>query len=75
MINPQYTLTFSLGVGEDGLKRRARYEKAAGNKTLSKWIKDSLDKQAELALPPVPPLTKEDIYGSPPPSAPPRTRF
>lgn len=44
MSNPQYTLTIALGVGAEGLERREAYERAAGDKTLSEWIRETLDK-------------------------------
>lgn len=47
MTNPQYTLTVALGVGAEGQKRRELYEKAAGDKPLSKWVRETLDKTAE----------------------------
>lgn len=46
MTNPQYTLTVALGVGEEGLKRRELYEKAANGKPLSQWVREALDKAA-----------------------------
>jgi hypothetical protein len=46
MPNPQYTLTVALGVGAEGLKRREAYEKAAGGKPLSQWVREVLDKAA-----------------------------
>lgn len=50
MTNPQYTLTVALGVGADGLTRREMYEKAAGDKPLSQWVREALDKAAEREL-------------------------
>lgn len=50
MTNPQYTLTVALGVGEEGLKRRELYEKVAGDKPLSQWVREALDKAAEREL-------------------------
>lgn len=47
MTNPQYTLTVALGVGEEGLKRRELYEKAADGRPLSQWVREALDKAAE----------------------------
>lgn len=46
MTNPQFTLTVSLGVGEEGQKRRQLYETAAGGKPLSQWVREALDKIA-----------------------------
>lgn len=47
MTNPQYTLTVALGVGAEGESRRKMYEKAAGDKPLSQWVREALDKAAE----------------------------
>lgn len=47
MTNPQYTLTVALGVGAEGQSRREMYEKAAGDKPLSQWVREALDKAAE----------------------------
>lgn len=47
MANPQYTLTVALGVGNEGLERREKYEKAAGPKPLSQWIREVLDEAAK----------------------------
>lgn len=47
MTNPQYTLSVALGVGNEGLKRRETYEKAAGSKPLSQWIREVLDEAAK----------------------------
>lgn len=49
MTNPQYTLTVALGVGNEGLKRRETYEKAAGAKPLSQWVREALDEAAKKA--------------------------
>lgn len=49
MTNPQYTLTVALGVGNEGLKRRETYERAAGSKPLSQWIREVLDEAAKKA--------------------------
>lgn len=50
MANPQYTLTVALGVGNEGLKRRETYEKAANGKPLGQWVKEVLDEAAKKAL-------------------------
>jgi hypothetical protein len=50
MTNPQYTLTVALGVGPEGEKRRELYEKAAGGRPLSQWVREALDKAAEREL-------------------------
>jgi hypothetical protein len=49
MTNPQYALSVALGVGAEGLLRRETYEKAAGSKPLSQWIREVLDKEAKKA--------------------------
>lgn len=49
MPNPQYTLTVGLGVGNEGLKRRETYEKAAGSKPLGQWVREVLDEAAKKA--------------------------
>lgn len=46
MTNPQWTLTIALGVGPEGEKRRELYEKAAGDRPLSQWVREALDKAA-----------------------------
>lgn len=50
MTNPQWTLTIALGVGPEGEKRRELYEKAAGGRPLSQWVREALDKAAEREL-------------------------
>lgn len=47
MSNPQYTLTIALGVGQEGFERQERYKKAAGEKSLSQWVRETLDKAAK----------------------------
>ena len=47
--NPQYTLTVALGVGNEGLKRRETYEKAANGKPLGQWVREVLDEAAKKA--------------------------
>ena len=49
MANPQYTLTVALGVGNEGLKRRETYEKAASGKPLGQWVREVLDEAAKKA--------------------------
>ena len=36
-----------LGVGAEGEARRKLYEKAAGTRPLSQWVREALDKAAE----------------------------
>lgn len=43
MTNPQYTLTIALGVGPEGEQRRKLYEKAAGGRPLSQWVREALE--------------------------------
>ena len=47
MSNPQYTLTVALGVGNEGMKRRETYEKAASGKPLGQWVREVLDEAAK----------------------------
>jgi hypothetical protein len=49
MADPQYTLSIALGSGNEGLKRREAYERAAGSKPMSQWIREALDEAAKKA--------------------------